>query len=140
MTDELFSVKDQVVVISGASRGIGLRIAKGFVERGAKVIISGCVTETVEEAARSICPPGGVVTAKTCDVADTKAGQKMIDEVVEEFGRIDTLVNCAGVNKRMPVEDYDEETYDFITDQVMFVDGGTSCGLFWPMRFSMINE
>src|SRR4030042_1401153 len=70
MTDDLFSVKDQVVLISGASRGIGRAIA----------------------------------------------GQRLADEVVDQFGRIDTLVNCAGVNKRMKVEQYDEETYDFITD------------------------
>jgi len=116
MADDLFSVKDQVVLISGASRGIGSAIAEGFATRGATVVISGRVLETVEETAREICPPGGTVRGKLCDVADAKAGQRLIDEVVEEFGRIDTLVNCAGVNKRMKVEQYDEETYDFITN------------------------
>jgi NAD(P)-dependent dehydrogenase (short-subunit alcohol dehydrogenase family) len=116
MADELFSVEDQVVLISGASRGIGSAIAQGFADRGAKVVITGRVAETVEQAARDICPPGGTVRGKVCDVADAKAGQRLIDEVVDEFGRIDTLVNCAGVNKRMKVEEYDEETYDFITN------------------------
>jgi len=116
MADDLFSVKDQVVLISGASRGIGSAIAEGFAARGATVVISGRVLETVEETAREICPPDGTVRGKMCDVADAKAGQRLIDEVVEEFGRIDTLVNCAGVNKRMKVEQYDEETYDFITN------------------------
>ena len=116
MADELFSVEDQVVVISGASRGIGLAIAKGFATRGAKVVITGRVAETVEAAADEIRPPGGTVLGKICDVADAESGQKLVDEVVDRLGRIDTLVNCAGVNKRMLVEEYTEETYDFITN------------------------
>ncbi len=116
MTDDLFSVQDQVVLISGASRGIGEAIAKAFAERGAKVVISGRVAETVEQCAKEICPPGGTVRAKVCDVADTQAGQQMVDEVVDEFGKIDTLVNCAGVNKRMKVEEYTEDVYDHITN------------------------
>jgi NAD(P)-dependent dehydrogenase (short-subunit alcohol dehydrogenase family) len=116
MADDVFSVKDQVVLVSGASRGIGQAIAAGFAERGAKVVITGRVRETVEQTAAEICPAGGLVRAKVCDVADPKSSQRMADEVVDEFGRIDTLVNCAGVNKRMKVEEYDEETYDYITN------------------------
>ncbi len=116
MTDELFSVKDQVVLISGASRGIGRAIAKGFADRQAKVIITGRVAQTLNQTAKEICPPDGVVRAKVCDAADPKALQRLADEVVAEFGRIDTLVNCAGVNRRKKIEDYDEETYDYITN------------------------
>ncbi len=116
MADDLFSVKDQIVLVSGASRGIGQAIAQGFASRGSTVVITGRKAETAEETAREICPPDGTVRAKVCDVSDTRAIRQMVEEVIDEFGRIDTLVNCAGVNKRMPVEDYDEETYDFITN------------------------
>jgi NAD(P)-dependent dehydrogenase (short-subunit alcohol dehydrogenase family) len=116
MAKNLFSVKDQVVLISGASRGIGQAIARGFAESEATVVITGREAETVQKTAAEICPPGGTVRAKVCDVADVPSGQKLVDEVVDEFGRIDTLVNCAGVNKRMKVEEYTEETYDFITN------------------------
>jgi NAD(P)-dependent dehydrogenase (short-subunit alcohol dehydrogenase family) len=116
MPDDLFSVSGQIVLVSGASRGIGRAIAKGFADRGASVVITGRVVETLEKTAREICPPGGVVRPKVCDAADAKALRRLADEVVAEFGRIDTLVNCAGVNKRRKVEDYDEETYDFITN------------------------
>ena len=54
MADDLFAVQDQVVLISGASRGIGRAIAKGFADRGAKVVISGRVQDTVEAAAEEI--------------------------------------------------------------------------------------
>ena len=116
MSDDMFSVKDQVVLISGASRGIGRAIAEGFAAREAKVVITGRVAETIEQTAKEICSEGGTVVAKSCDVADVPAGQRLVDEVVEEFGRIDTLVNCAGINKRMMVEEYTEEVYDFITN------------------------
>jgi NAD(P)-dependent dehydrogenase (short-subunit alcohol dehydrogenase family) len=116
MANDLFSVSGQIVLVSGASRGIGRAIAKGFAERGASVVITGRVAETLEKTAKEICPPGGVVRAKVCDAADANALQRLADEVVAEFGRIDTLVNCAGVNKRRKAEDYDEETYDYITN------------------------
>jgi len=116
MVEDLFSVKGQVVLVSGASRGIGRGIAQEFAERGATVVITGRVAETLEKTAQEICPPGGIVRAKVCDAADAKALQALADEVVAEFGRVDTLVNCAGVNKRMRVEQYDEPTYDFITN------------------------
>ncbi len=114
--DGLFSVKDQVVLVSGASRGIGRAIAEGFAARDATVVISGRVPETVEATATEMGRDGAKVRAKVCDVADTQAVQRLVDEVVDEFGRIDTLVNCAGVNKRMNVESYTEELYDFITN------------------------
>ncbi len=116
MVEDLFSVKGQIVLVSGASRGIGRAIAQGFAERGATVVITGRVAETLEETARQIGQSGATVRAKVCDAADAKALQKLADEVVAEFGRIDTLVNCAGVNKRMRVEHYDEATYDYITN------------------------
>jgi NAD(P)-dependent dehydrogenase (short-subunit alcohol dehydrogenase family) len=116
MTDELFSVKDQVVLVSGGSRGIGRAIAKTFADCGATVVVTGRVPETIEQTAREICPAGAVVRGKVCDVADTPSVRGVVDEVVDEFGRIDTLVNCAGVNKRMNVEDYSEGDYDFVTN------------------------
>ncbi|NQU24973.1 MAG: glucose 1-dehydrogenase [Candidatus Nealsonbacteria bacterium] len=116
MTDNLFSVKDQVVLISGASRGIGRAIAQGFADREATVVITGRVAESIERTAGEICPEGGTTRGKVCDVADTPAVRRVVDEVVDEFGRIDTLVNCAGVNKRMNIEDYTEEVYDSITN------------------------
>ncbi len=115
MADNLFSVQDQIVLISGASRGIGRAIAQGFAERGATVVITGRTAETVEATARELSGVG-TVGAKVCDVADPQAITRTVEEVIAEHRRIDTLVNCAGVNKRMNVEDYTEEVYDFITN------------------------
>ncbi len=116
MNDQLFTVADQIVLVSGASRGIGRAIAEGFAQRGATVVITGRLAETVDATAEEICPEGGTVRAKVCDVVDAEAIRRTVDEVIDEFGRIDTLVNCAGVNRRMKVEEYTDEDFDFVTN------------------------
>ncbi len=117
MTDSLFSVADQVVLVSGGSRGIGKAIAEGFAQRGAKVVISGrdlsSLTATAEELSQSAAQP---VLPLVCDVADLTAIRVLVDRTLEKAGRIDTLINVAGVNRRMPAVDYTEDDYDFILD------------------------
>jgi len=116
MSDELFSVKGQVVLVSGASRGIGRGLAEVFAKRGATVIVTGREKETLEKTAKEICPPGGAVRAMVCDVSDAKAIDGLVKGAVKEFGRIDTLLNVAGVNRRMKAEKLSEADYDFIVD------------------------
>ena len=117
MTDELFSVEDQVVLVSGGSRGIGRAIAEGFAERGATVVITGRKLDTIRQTAEEIRGDDRrIVHGKACDVADTASVRQLVDSVATEFGRIDTLINCAGVNNRKKVEDYTEDDYDFITN------------------------
>jgi gluconate 5-dehydrogenase len=116
MHDELFSVAGQVVLVSGGSRGIGRAIAEGFARRGATVIITGRDAATLEQTARAIAPPDGTVRPMVCDVADAKAIDKLVRDALAEFGHIDTLLNVAGVNRRMLAERLTEADYDFILD------------------------
>lgn len=116
MADDLFSVDGQVVLVSGGSRGIGLAIARGFAERGAKVVITGRIQETIEQAAKSLVAAGGQVEAIVCDVSDGAAIKGCVASVLERFGQIDTLVNVAGVNRRKPALEVTEEDYDFVLD------------------------
>lgn len=116
MTDPLFSVANQIVLVSGGSRGIGQAIAAGFAQRGAKVIITGREQETLDKTAREISTPESPVTAAVCDVSSAAAIKSAVARVVADFGRIDTLVNVAGVNRRKPALDVTEEDYDFILD------------------------
>jgi gluconate 5-dehydrogenase len=116
MNDELFSVASQVVVVSGGSRGIGRAIAEGFARRAAVVVVTGREQATLDQTAREICPPGGTVRPLVCDVADPKAVERLVPAVLDEFGRIDTLVNVAGVNRRIPAERLTEADYDFVMD------------------------
>jgi len=117
VNDPLFQFQNQVVVVSGGARGIGRAIAQGFAERGAEVIVTGTRQETVDEAAAAIEPADdGTVRGIVCDVADVDAITRFVGETVDASGRIDTLVNCAGVNRRKTALAVTEEDYDFILD------------------------
>ncbi len=111
MSDALFSVSGQVVLVSGASRGIGRGLAEGFAKRGATVVITGRERETLEKTAREIG-----ARAAVCDVADPKAIDRLVESVWGEHGRVDTLLNVAGVNRRMRAERLAEGDWDFIVD------------------------
>src|SRR5687768_9196806 len=116
MPDDLFSVRDSVVLVSGASRGIGRAIAAGFAARGANVIITGREQNTLDQTAKEIASADHPVTPMVCDVARRDAIDGLVEQVIARFGHVDTLINVAGVNKRMPAEQYTEEEYDFILD------------------------
>jgi gluconate 5-dehydrogenase len=113
MNDKLFSVADQVVLVSGGSRGIGRAIGQGFAERGAKVVITGRELATLEKTAQEL---GDSVVPLVCNVADAKAIDRLVPAVIDRLGRIDTLINVAGVNRRMPAERLTEADWDFIVD------------------------
>ena len=96
MSDAMFSVQDQVVLISGATRGIGRAIAEGFASRGAKVIVTGRVAETAHKAAEEMSTvSGGQVVAKVCDVADVPAGQ-VVDTCASHVDAYPFILECAG--------------------------------------------
>lgn len=116
MNDILFSVADQVVLVSGGSRGIGRSIAEGFAQRQAKVIITGRDLASLEKTALEIAPKDNPVRCIVCDVAKSDDINNLVSDVVKEFGRIDTLINVAGVNRRMLSEKLTEDDYDFIID------------------------
>ncbi len=114
MSDSLFSVAGQVILVSGGSRGIGRAIAQGFVARGATVVITGRDGQSLEQTARELSAGDAVVHPEVCDVANSADIQATVARVLTGFGRIDTLVNVAGVNRRKPVLEVSEDDYDFI--------------------------
>ena len=104
-------LEGKIAVITGASRGIGKAIARAFVDHGATV----CFTYmSSDEKARALEKElGGTVKGYKSDAADFDAAQKLIDQVVEEFGRVDVLINNAGITRdtllmRMTEEQWDE--------------------------------
>lgn len=113
MSDPLFSVADQVVLVSGGSRGIGHALARGFAERGAHVAITGREPAALQAAAAAIGP---AVLPVPCDVSDPAQIEPAVQAVLARHGRIDVLLNVAGVNKRKKVETFTVEEFDFILD------------------------
>lgn len=114
--DKLFSVENQVVLVSGGSRGIGRALAEGFAERGAQTVICGREQATLEQTAKEISKGAKPVRAIVADVSKPEDITKLVGQTLKEFGRIDTLVSVAGVNKRMKVENYTPEVFDWILD------------------------
>lgn len=110
----LFDVQNTVVLVSGGSRGIGLAMAEAFAQQGAKVIITGRAEQSLIDACKDAAASEHPMTYQTCDVADTDAINTCVAAVIKTHGRIDTLINCAGINKRMPVTDFTPEDYDQI--------------------------
>ncbi len=116
MNDSQFSVHNKVTLVSGGSRGIGRALAAGFHQAGAQVVITGRDEATLAEAAAEISSDGRKVETVVCDVADVGAVREMVENVQEKFGRIDVLLNVAGVNIRQPAMDFSEEQFDYVVD------------------------
>ena len=106
-------MKDKRALITGGTSGMGSATALAMAEKGATVIITGREKKTLDQTAKEI---GGKVSAMVCDVSDAKAIDALVNGAVREFGRIDTLLNVAGVNRRMKAEKLSEADYDFIVD------------------------
>lgn len=103
----------KVALITGASRGIGKEIAKVLAQNGATCIINYSGNEELaNETAKEIQNAGGIAIVKKADVSNSVQCKAMIDEIISEFGKIDILINNAGITKdgllvRMKDEDFE---------------------------------
>ncbi len=93
-----FSLKDQVAVITGASRGIGEAIARTFARQGAKVAISSRKQDALDAVADSIKQAGGEALAVACHTGECGQIAALFDQVMARYGRVDILVNNAATN------------------------------------------
>lgn len=98
-------LSEQVIVITGASSGIGLATAIMAAQRGAAVVLAARSKPAIDAAVSSIEAAGGRALAVEADVADPDAVERIADEAVRRFGRIDTWVNNAGVSAYGTVEE-----------------------------------
>ena len=100
-------MKGKTVIITGASSGIGLATAKNLAEKGAKVVLAARNLEKIENEATVLKQNGHEVLAVKTDVSDESSCKNLIDKTTENFGKIDVLVNNAGISMRAIFEDLD---------------------------------
>lgn len=106
----------KVAVVVGGSSGIGRTVALGLAEGGADVVSSARRTDLVNTLADEIEKLGRKSLRVTCDVADRGSLEKLLQECLAAFGKVDILVNAAGITKRAPTVDYAEEDWNRIMD------------------------
>jgi NAD(P)-dependent dehydrogenase (short-subunit alcohol dehydrogenase family) len=111
MSKNFFSLEGKIAVVTGGTSGIGRAMAIGLAEAGADVIATGRRQQQVEEAATEIEARGRKSLRQAADVGDRASLEKLLAATLEKFGKVDILVNCAGIIKRTPTLDLVEEEW-----------------------------
>jgi NAD(P)-dependent dehydrogenase (short-subunit alcohol dehydrogenase family) len=109
--------KDRVVIVTGAGRGIGIAVALRFAQDGARVAVVDLLQERADAVAAKIQSVHGTAIARACDVSDASAVERTVADVVQQFGRVDVLINCAGAYRDPKMaHETPEETWDLVID------------------------
>jgi 3-oxoacyl-[acyl-carrier protein] reductase len=90
-------LQDSVAIITGGGRGLGRAFALKFAEEGAKLLLPDISLERAEDAVKEIKAKGGEAVAIETDISDEKATQKMAEKVMQQYGKVDILVNNAAI-------------------------------------------
>lgn len=113
---DMFTLNGKVALITGASRGIGEHLALALAEAGADVAVASRGVEGSREVAERIAALGRRAYVAQVDVSNVDSIKAMAEDVARHFGRIDVLVNNAGVNITKPALDVSEEDWDRVLD------------------------
>ena len=111
MNPPLLGLSNRTAVVIGGTSGIGRELALGIAAAGADVVASSRRVDQVESTAREIESLGRQTLRIACDVCDRNSLQNLLTKMLERFGKVDILVNCAGKTKRAPTLDFPEESW-----------------------------
>lgn len=112
----VFSLEDKVVLITGATRGLGWAMAEAMTQAGARVTLCGRDQEALNERVTSLHANGAAARGIAFDVRDYGAAEAAVESVVEAEGRLDVLVNNAGVQHRQPLTELADEDWNRIIE------------------------
>lgn len=113
---KLFGLDGQVAIVVGASGVLGGAIAEGLASAGATVVVSGLNPERGENRANLIREAGGKAAFIAADTLSRDSLAQLRDQCIEKFGRVDMLVNCAGVNSSVPYEEISDDDWQRVMD------------------------
>jgi NAD(P)-dependent dehydrogenase (short-subunit alcohol dehydrogenase family) len=117
MSLDIFKLDGRVALITGGNRGLGFAMAQALAEAGADVVVTSRQQEKAKESAATLArATGRHALGLAVDVTHAEQVESMVQAVVKEFGRIDILINNAGINIRKPIEEFDEVSWDLVQD------------------------
>lgn len=125
-------MKNKVVIITGGASGIGAASAKLFAQHGAKVVVSDLIFENAQSIADEIKKEGGEAIALSTDVSNHKEVKKLMDQTVDQFGRLDVLVNNAGIGPSQMERTANSTLEDW--DRVIATN---QSGVFYGMKYAL---
>ncbi|MFN2363129.1 MAG: 3-oxoacyl-ACP reductase FabG [Halarsenatibacteraceae bacterium] len=108
-------LKEKVAIVTGGASGIGKGVAELFIEEGAKVVIADYDVEKGKKTAEELNENGQALFVQV-DVSDTEAAEAMVEKTVEEFGKVDILINNAGVTADGFLSKMSEDAWDKVID------------------------
>ena len=108
-------LKEKVAIVTGGASGIGKGVAELFIEEGAKVVVADYDAETGQETADQLNENGEAIFVQV-DVSDTEAAEAMVEKTVEKFGKVDILINNAGVTADGFLSKMSEDAWDKVID------------------------
>ncbi len=108
---EQFDLTGRVALVTGSSAGIGYALAKGLAGSGARVVLNGRDVDRLAAAAKSLEGIGPAVHQATFDVTDRAGVEAAVERIEREAGPIDILINNAGIQRRMPLEEFSDDTW-----------------------------
>ncbi len=114
--EKLFGLAGQTALVTGASGGIGRALAVGLAGAGAVVGVHGRQVTELEATRTAIEAAGGRAVVLPAELADVDACRRLIAQAHEALGRLDVLVNCAGMNRRKPIGEVTEDDFDTIVN------------------------
>lgn len=117
MSTVFTDLKDKVVIVSGGTRGIGFACVKAFLQQGAKVVLLGSRKETVDQAMEKLKEYGeDVLSGRYPKLSDLEECRSLVEEVVQCWGRVDVLINNAGVSDSKPFYSYEDADFDRVME------------------------
>jgi NAD(P)-dependent dehydrogenase (short-subunit alcohol dehydrogenase family) len=118
-------LEDKITLVTGAGAGIGRAVAETFAREGAHVVVADRDGDAAREVADAIVKNNGAAQAETVDVTDTKQVKALMKRLADKFGRLDVLVNNAGVGERSDFRHLDDAAWDKVWKTN--VDGTVRC-------------